>query len=85
MNGVIVNFKGGRHTQANNQMIVKVENISKRADASKLTGKKVTFETPSGKKLEGEIRSAHGNSGAVRVLFSTGMPGQAVGKNVVVE
>jgi large subunit ribosomal protein L35Ae len=83
MNGVIVNYKGGKHTQVGNQMIVSVSGVSTKEDAEKLVGKKVVYNT--GKKdITGEIRSAHGNSGAVRVLFETGMPGQAVGKAITV-
>lgn len=85
MKGNIINFKGGRHTQVNNQMIITVSGVDSKEKASKLVGKKVTFTTPSGKKIEGEVRSAHGNSGALRVLFQTGMPGQAVGGNVSLE
>ncbi len=81
MNGTIVNYKSGKHTQTTNQMIVKVEGVETKESAEKLVGKTVTYNT--GKKdMNGEIRAAHGNSGAVRVLFETGMPGQAVGKAV---
>ncbi|MGE0793089.1 MAG: 50S ribosomal protein L35ae [Candidatus Woesearchaeota archaeon] len=81
MNGTIVNYKSGKHTQTTNQMIVKVEGVNTKEEAEKLVGKKVVYNT--GKKdMTGEIRSAHGNSGAIRVLFETGMPGQAVGKQV---
>ena len=81
MNGVIVNYKSGKHTQTTNQMIVQAQGVSSREEASKLVGKKVVFNT--GKKdITGEVRSAHGNSGALRVLFETGMPGQALGKQV---
>ncbi|PLW79556.1 50S ribosomal protein L35ae [Candidatus Woesearchaeota archaeon] len=82
MEGTIVNFRSGRHTQYDNQMIVVVDSLKSREDASKLVGKKVVFKTESGKELTGEVRSAHGNSGALRVLFETGMPGQSKGKKV---
>ncbi len=81
MNGTIVNFRRGKHVTSNNQMVVKVEGISSKDEAAKLVGKKVAYNT--GKKdLSGEIVSAHGNSGAVRVAFETGMPGQAIGQKV---
>ena len=83
MNGIIVNYKGGKHTQVGNQMIIAIGGVSSREEAGKLVGKKVVYTT--GKKdITGEIRSAHGNSGAVRVLFETGMPGQSVGKPVTI-
>ena len=81
MNGTIVNYKGGKHTQVTNQMIVKPAGVDDKEAAAKLVGKKVTYNT--GKKdIAGVVRAAHGNSGAVRVLFETGMPGQAIGKQV---
>jgi large subunit ribosomal protein L35Ae len=84
MNGIIVNYKGGRHTQVTNQMIIAVAGVSSREEASKLVGKKAVYNT--GKKdITGEIRSAHGNSGAIRVLFETGMPGQAIGKPIAIK
>lgn len=84
MKGVIVNYKGGMHTQVTNQMIISVEGVITREDAAKLVGKKVVYNT--GKKdMSGEVRSAHGNSGAIRVLFETGMPGQAIGKKVEIK
>lgn len=81
MDGTIVNYKGGKHTQVTNQMIIIVSGVDSKEAAAKLVGKKVTYNT--GKKdITGEVRSAHGNSGALRVLFETGMPGQAIGKQV---
>lgn len=86
MKGVIVNFRRGRTTQKDNQMVVKVESVADKKKASSLVGKTVTFTTESGKKqIKGKISAAHGNKGAVRVLFETGMPGQAIGKQVSVE
>ena len=66
-------------------MIVLIEGVSTKEDASKLVGKHVVWTSPAKKEIKGEIRSAHGNSGAVRVLFETGMPGQAVGSKVKIE
>ena len=83
MKGTIVNYRGGKHTQTTNQMIVALEDVTSKEDAQKLVGKTVTYNT--GKKdITGEVRSAHGNSGAIRVLFESGMPGQAIGKQVSV-
>lgn len=83
MNGVIVNYKGGKHTQVTNQMIIAPESTTTKDEAEKLVGKTVVYNT--GKKdIKGEVRAAHGNSGALRVLFETGMPGQAIGKTVTI-
>lgn len=81
MIGTIINFRRGKHITSNNQMIVKPESSSSKDDATKLVGKKISYNT--GKKdMVGEVVSAHGNSGAVRVKFESGMPGQAIGQKV---
>ncbi len=82
MEGTVVNYRQGRHTQDTSQMIIKVSGVEKKADAEKLKGKKVVWKSPKGKEMIGEIRSAHGNKGAVRAKFAKGLPGQAIGKRV---
>jgi len=84
MNGTIVNFKRGIHITSPNQMIIKPEGITNKEDAKKLINKKVIYNT--GKKdMQGKVASSHGNSGAIRVVFETGMPGQAIGQKVKIQ
>ncbi|MBT7902301.1 50S ribosomal protein L35ae [Candidatus Woesearchaeota archaeon] len=82
MEGTISNFKGSHKTQVHNQMIIVVPEVDSRDEAAKLVGKSVVWTSVAGKELKGEVRSAHGNSGAIRVLFETGMPGQSIGQKV---
>ena len=84
MEGIIKNFRRGRHTQTTNQMVVYINEVKSKEDASKLVNKTVVWKSPAGKEIKGKIRSAHGNKGAVRVLFETGMPGQAIGDKVII-
>lgn len=83
MNGTIINFRKSMHTVSSNQMVVKVESIESMEEAKKLVGKKVVYNTGK-KEISGDITSTHGNSGAIRVKFETGMPGQAIGQKVKV-
>lgn len=85
MEGIIKNYKRSKHRQTPNQMIILIPGSESKDAASKLVGKKVTWKSPAGKELKGEVRSAHGNKGAIRVLFESGMPGQAIGKKVVIQ
>ncbi|MBW2996819.1 50S ribosomal protein L35ae [Candidatus Woesearchaeota archaeon] len=85
MECVIVNFKGSHHTQSDNQMIVQASGVDSKEKAEKLVGKKVVWSSSAGKEIKGEVRSAHGNKGALRVLFEKGMPGQALGTKVKIE
>ena len=81
MKGIIVNFRRGRTIQHENQVILKVEGVSDKEAAAKLVGKEVKYLCVGKNKKEivGKISSAHGNKGAVRVLFERGIPGQALG------
>lgn len=80
--GVIKNYRRGRHTQNTRQAIIEIPGVDSRAKAFSLVGKKVQYKTPSGKIITGKITAAHGNSGAVRARFSKGLPGQAIGSKV---
>ena len=82
MHAVIHNYKRSRHRQTTNQAIVVVEGVDTREKAATFVGKKLAYNTGK-KEIVGEVRSAHGNSGAIRVLFETGIPGQAIGKGVM--
>lgn len=85
MKAVIVNFRGGRHTQLTNQMVVLIEGITTRDKATGLIGKIVIWTSPAKKEIKGKITAIHGNKGAVRVHFERGMPGQSVGKTVTIK
>jgi large subunit ribosomal protein L35Ae len=87
MEGTIMSFRRGRKTQTTNQVIIYIDSVDSKAKAEKLVGKKVSWQAPgkSKKVLVGEVRSSHGNSGAVRALFETGVPGQAVSQKVTIE
>ena len=84
MDGTIVNFRIGRHTQKTNHMIVISASSSNKEHATSLVGKRVVWKSPAGKELVGKVAAAHGAKGAVRVIFETGMPGQSVGQKVVI-
>ncbi|MBI2655132.1 50S ribosomal protein L35ae [Candidatus Woesearchaeota archaeon] len=85
MEGTIVNFRGTRRVKSHNQMVLQVPGVDSKDKASKLVGKKVVWKTPGGKEMVGQITNIHGNSGALRIRFGTGMPGQSIGQKVSVE
>lgn len=81
MKGVIVHYRQNRHTTDGNQLIVQPEGCDSRGAAEKLVGKSVTWNTGR-QDIVGKVASAHGNSGAVRVVFENGMPGQSLGQQI---
>ena len=85
MEGVIINYRGSRRVKKGNHMIVEISGVDSKDKAAKLVGKKVVWKTSGGKVLNGKVASAHGNSGALRVIFEHGMPGQSLGQKVALE
>ncbi|MFH0970264.1 MAG: 50S ribosomal protein L35ae [Candidatus Diapherotrites archaeon] len=84
MQGILKNYRRGKNTQHPTQYVVEVEGIDSRAKAHSLAGKKVTWKSVANKVITGKIMAAHGNSGAVRVKFDKGLPGQAIGGSVTI-
>ncbi len=83
LEGVISNYRGGRHTIHQKHCILVFPNIKTRKNANKLIGRTVVWISSTGKELKGVISRSHGNSGAVRAHFKkAGVPGQALGKKV---
>ena len=83
MKGKISNFRIGRNTKSEKQVVVIVKSVKKtREEAEKLKNKQVIWTSPASKKLIGKVLAPHGNSGALKVGFETGMPGQSVGQKV---
>ena len=83
MEGVISNYKRGRHTIHQKHCILVFSNIKTRKDANRLIGRTVVWKSSSGKELKGVITRAHGNNGAVRAHFKkAGVPGQALGTKI---
>jgi len=87
MEGTIVSFRRGRHTQNTRQMIIIVDSIDTKEKAEKLVGKSVSWQAPGKQKkvLKGKISAAHGSKGALRAIFETGLPGQSLGKKVKID
>jgi len=66
-------------------MVIKVEGIDKKEKAKALVGKSVVWKSPANKELKGKIAATHGNKGAVRAIFETGMPGQSLGTKIEIK
>ena len=84
MEGVIVDFRGGKRTQTNHHMVVKVAAITKRDQVATILKRKVEWKSPAGRPIAGYVAAPHGNNGAVRVIFEKGMPGQSIGQKVTI-
>ena len=87
MEATIVNFRMARHHTKGNHIILSIEGVNTREKANAFVGKEVVWKTPGSKQKEihGKIVAAHGNSGALRAIFEKGLPGQALGKKVIIK
>ena len=84
MNGMIVQFRRGRHVIEEKHFLIEV-NAKDREEAEKFVGKEVVWTSKSGKKIKGKISGAHGNKGLVRAIFERGLPGQALTTEIEVK
>jgi large subunit ribosomal protein L35Ae len=84
MQGIILSYRRGRHTQNVNQMLIELKNVDSREKAEEFVGKTVVWTSPSGKKINGKIIAVHGNKGIVRAKFEKNLPGQAIATEVEV-
>lgn len=84
MEGRIASFRRGNRTQQNYQMIVKVDGVGDKEKAKALLNKNVMWKSSSGKEIKGIVTNIHGNSGALRVQFERGLPGQSIGTKVAI-
>jgi len=86
MKGTLLRYRGSHKTQNTKQMLLQVEGIDSKEEATKMVGKTVTWTSPSGKKISGKISAVHGGKGVVRILFiDKGLPGQSIGQKVDIE
>jgi len=84
-NGKVIQFRRGRHTIHKRHFLIEIEKVSDRKEAEKFVGKSVMWKSPSGKKIQGKVSSAHGNKGVVRAIFEKGLPGQAIATKVEIK
>ena len=82
MKATLLNYRRGRHTQTTNQFLIEVEGCETKAMASRFIGKRVSWKSPAGKEIFGKVTSPHGTRGVLRVRFSKGLPGDALGKKI---
>lgn len=83
--GVFVSYRRGQRTQRNKQILIRVEEINDRSEASRLIGRKVVWKSGARNSIAGRVVGIHGRRGWVRASFRKGLPGQALGSEVVIK
>ncbi len=85
LKGIITSYRRSKRDQRPNQMLVQIEGITSRNEAAPLAGRKVIWKTETGKEFVGKITAPHGGKGIVRVRFKKGLPGTAIGTDVIIK
>ncbi len=85
MEAHVKSFRRGKNTSYDNQIIVEANGIESKEEAKEHVGKKAVYKTKKGKKIKGKVTNPHGNSGALRVRFNKGAPGQIIGSKIQIE
>ena len=87
MSGIISHFRGSRRRKKGNQLIVIVPSVDSADKAKSYVGKSAIWVAPGKNKttIKGKVSATHGNSGALRVIFERGLPGQSLGQEVKIE
>ena len=83
LTGVIINYRRSKHDQKTNEILIKFPGIDDEKNAAKLIGRKVAWETPKGRKIKGKIVSTHGRKGVLRARMEKGVPGEAIGTQII--
>jgi len=84
-NGKLVQFRRGRHRIHERHFLIEIDGVSSKEEAGKFVGKSVSWKSPAGKIIKGKIADVHGNKGVVRVIFESGLPGQAITTEVEIK
>ncbi len=85
--GVISHFRGSYRRKKGNHMIVVVPGVDSREKTQSYIGKTAVWTAPGKNKtaIKGKVSAAHGNKGALRIVFERGLPGQSLGQEVKFE
>jgi len=82
--GLVIGYRRGMKRQYENQVLLRVDGVSDRREASRLIGWRVVYKDGKGNVYRGKIVGVHGCNGVVVAVFRRNLPGQAVGGNVYI-
>lgn len=88
-------YRRSRHTQRENQSLIKIEGVRSSNDAKWYLGKRLVYSyraktLMNGKKVNGtknilgKVIGTHGTTGTIRGKFNANLPSQAIGRMVKV-
>ncbi len=82
--GIVVGYRLGSNTQYENQVLIRIDGVTTRKEASRFIGWRVLYRDSKGNEYRGKIVHVHGDKGVVIAVFKPNLPGQARGGNVYI-
>jgi large subunit ribosomal protein L35Ae len=82
--GVIVSYRRGLRVHRCDECLLKLPGCDSSGKAAAFIGKKVVWRSRSGKTWAGRIIATHGKRGVLIARFKKGLPGEALGGEVLV-
>ena len=77
--------RGLKSKQRSYQILLQIENVNSRDEASQYVGKQICWTSPSKRKYKGRIVGFHGGNGTVKVLMKKVPPSKAIGASVNID
>ena len=76
--------RGLKSRQRDNQILLHIEGVQSKADATRYLGKEIRWTSQSGRTFRGRITHLHGRRGTVRATLNKGFPSYAIGATVII-
>ena len=73
-----MNYRTGPKSQTSKECLIEFQKVNSASMVSQLLGQKVTWKKGNCT-IVGKVMGPHGKNGMVRVKFTRGVPGQAIG------
>ena len=83
LKGKFIGYKGGQRTQHSKYALIRLEGVDGRSETATYIGRKVVWHSTSGGRSIGKVVGVHGRGDVLKVRFRKGLPGEAVGTDVV--
>ena len=77
--------RGLKSKQRNNQILINIDNVRSRNEASQYIGKSITWTSPSKQQYRGRIVGLHGRNGTLKILMKKVPPSLAIGAAIHID
>ncbi len=77
--------RGFKSKQRRNQILLQIDNVHSRDDASQFIGKSISWISPSKRKYKGRIVGLHGRGGTLKVQMKKVPPSLAIGAPIYID